>query len=282
MTMPYSAEISRTNPTCFLFLVDQSGSMKEEFGANSGQTKAQGVADAINRLLQTLIFRCAKGEYILDRYYLGAIGYGGRVNLGFPVEALSGDVLQPVSRLAVHPLRIEDRVMKVADGAGGFVDQCVKFPVWFEPKARGNTPMCGAFQAVQEVLRVFLDQHPQCFPPVVINISDGRATDGDFEPDALGLWTLASEDGNVLLFNVNISAGQQRPIRFPNDAVQLPDDHARLLFRVSSPLPPPMLRQARMQDATIADGARGFAYNADLASIITFLDIGTRVGSSGN
>ena len=25
--MPYSAEISRSNPTCFLFLIDQSGSM---------------------------------------------------------------------------------------------------------------------------------------------------------------------------------------------------------------------------------------------------------------
>ena len=53
--MTYSAEISRVNPTCFLFLIDQSGSMAESWGGESGKTKAQGVADAINRLLQTLV-----------------------------------------------------------------------------------------------------------------------------------------------------------------------------------------------------------------------------------
>ena len=60
--MPYEAEISRVNPTCFLFLVDQSGSMAEPFGGESGKTKAQGVADAINRLFQTLVSRCRQGR----------------------------------------------------------------------------------------------------------------------------------------------------------------------------------------------------------------------------
>lgn len=58
----YSAEISRSNPTCFLFLVDQSGSMDDPFGGESGKRKAQGVSDAINRLLQTLVFRCARAR----------------------------------------------------------------------------------------------------------------------------------------------------------------------------------------------------------------------------
>ena len=31
--MPYSAEISRSNPTCFVFVLDQSGSMADSFGA---------------------------------------------------------------------------------------------------------------------------------------------------------------------------------------------------------------------------------------------------------
>jgi len=30
--MPYSAEISRTNPTCFVFVLDHSGSMGDVFG----------------------------------------------------------------------------------------------------------------------------------------------------------------------------------------------------------------------------------------------------------
>jgi len=94
----------------------------------------------------------------------------------------------------------------------------------------------------------------------------------------LNLWRLASQDGNVLLFNIHISARGERPILFPNDDQNLSDDYARRLFAVSSPLPPTMLRQAQILEASLEEGARGFAFNADLSSVISFLDIGTRVG----
>jgi hypothetical protein len=56
--MPYTAEISWINATCFLFLFDQCSSMLEPFGAQPGNQKAEGVADAINRLLQNLAPKC--------------------------------------------------------------------------------------------------------------------------------------------------------------------------------------------------------------------------------
>lgn len=34
--MPYQAEISRANPGCFLFVIDQSGSMADLVGDGSG------------------------------------------------------------------------------------------------------------------------------------------------------------------------------------------------------------------------------------------------------
>jgi hypothetical protein len=34
--MPYTAEISRTNPPCFVFLTDQPGSMVKPYGGQSG------------------------------------------------------------------------------------------------------------------------------------------------------------------------------------------------------------------------------------------------------
>jgi hypothetical protein len=55
------AEISRTNPSCFLFLIDQSGSMTDLF-PDKPTRKADGVATAINGLLQNLVLRCAKEE----------------------------------------------------------------------------------------------------------------------------------------------------------------------------------------------------------------------------
>ena len=278
--MAYTAEISRTNPTCFLLLVDQSGSMAEPFGRARGKSKAEGVAEAVNRLLQTLVARCAKGEHILDRYYVGVIGYGGDVRLGVSIDVLAGDVLQPISRIGANPLRVDNRVHTVGDGAGGLRDQQVRFPVWFEPRAQGKTPMCSALRTARDVLNGFVGRYPRCFPPIVINISDGAVTDGFFESEALALWSLASADGNALLFNIHLSARGEKPSLFPSHDLDLPDDYARRLFSMSSPLPTPMLRQARIQETTLTEGARGFAFNADLACVAMFLDIGTRVGNS--
>ena len=51
--MPYQAEISRDNPTCLLFVIDQSGSMGEK--TESGRSKAHFVADVLNKTLYTLV-----------------------------------------------------------------------------------------------------------------------------------------------------------------------------------------------------------------------------------
>jgi hypothetical protein len=73
----YSAEISRDNPSFFLFLVDQSSSMADDFRAGDAtQPKASGVADGINRWMQELSIKCAKAEGVRDYYHVGVIGYG--------------------------------------------------------------------------------------------------------------------------------------------------------------------------------------------------------------
>jgi hypothetical protein len=38
--MAYQAEISRSNPSCFLFLLDQSGYMAYPFAGSGGRSKA--------------------------------------------------------------------------------------------------------------------------------------------------------------------------------------------------------------------------------------------------
>src|SRR2546425_3263556 len=127
--MPYSAEISRNNPSCFLFLIDQSGSMADNFSGEVAKKKADGVADAINKLLQNLCIKCAKEEGVRDYFHVGVIGYGAHVQPAFG-GMLAGRELVPISEIALNPARIEVRTKKVSDGAGGLVDQSVKFPVW--------------------------------------------------------------------------------------------------------------------------------------------------------
>ncbi|MCY2986988.1 MAG: VWA domain-containing protein [Planctomycetota bacterium] len=274
--MAYAAEISRVNPTCFLFLVDQSGSMRRPFGRNSETKKSEGVADAINRLLYGLVLRCAGGQDIVDRYYIGVIGYGTRVGSALGGD-LAGQGLVPVSQIGNHPLRIERRSKKVSDGAGGLVETTANFPVWIDPVAEGNkTPMCAALAEAKKTIGDFVGGCRGAFPPIVINVTDGQANDGDPEPEALALRNLATEDGQVLLFNVHISVADEPPIQFPVDEARLPDKFARLLFRMSSPLPPKMLEEASEMGFDVAEGARGFVFNGDLVSVVQFLDIGTR------
>jgi hypothetical protein len=277
--MPYLAEISRTNPTCFLFLVDQSASMMEPFGSQPTKQKAEGVADAINRLLQNLVLKCAKSEGIRDYFYVGLIGYGGRVNPALG-GALAGQTVVPVSAVANNPLRVEQRTRKIDDGAGGILEQSFKFPVWFEPLAGGRTPMCQALTLAKQYAEAFLARFPKCYPPMVMNITDGMSTDGDPQPAAKAVRELASADGNVLLFNAHVSAAAAQPIEFPGTDDGLPDNFAKLLFRMSSPLPARLLDAARGDGFAAAAGSRGFVFNADLVSVIRFLDIGTRVSQS--
>lgn len=71
--MPYTAEISRSNPTSIIFLVDQSTSMSDPIGGEVPQQKADVVADAINRLLTELSVKCAKEEGVRDYFHVAVI-----------------------------------------------------------------------------------------------------------------------------------------------------------------------------------------------------------------
>jgi hypothetical protein len=273
--MSYTAEISRKNPSCFLFLIDRSGSMADPFGEDSKRRKADQVSDVINRLLQNLIIKCAKQEGVRDYYHIGVIGYGNQVGPAF-AGTLVGKDLVPISEVANTPARIETRSKKGEDGAGGLTDQTVKFPIWFDPVAHGGTPMCQAMTQAQSIMQGWTNEHPHGFPPVVINISDGEPTDGDPSAPAESLTQMATSDGNLLLFNVHISSHAASSVLFPDNDETLPDDHARLLFNMSSRLPEFLRTFVQQEGITVSENTRGFAFQADLVTLIKFLDIGTR------
>jgi hypothetical protein len=272
--MAYSAEISRVNPTCFLFVIDQSGSMEDQISGGE-RKKSDVVADTINRFLSELSIKCAKDEGIRDYFEIGVIGYGASVGPAFS-GGLSGRELAPISQVASSPARVEDSSKKVDDGAGGLTDQSVKFPVWLDPVANDGTPMVQALTLTQTILTNWLNSHPGSFPPIVIHFTDGESTDGDPTMVAESIKTLMTADGNVLLFNCHISSDGSAPLLFPDNDAGLPNDYARLLFNMSSFLPQAMRSAAQQEGQTASDGARGFAFNADTVTIVQFLDIGTR------
>jgi hypothetical protein len=275
--MPYTAEISRANPTCFLFLIDQSESMREAIGGGEiPMAKADAVADAVNRLLSELTIKCAKEEGVRDYFHVGVIGYGAKVGPAFG-GPLAGRDLVPLSQVAAQPARLEERTRTARDASGNVTQQAVKFPTWFQPVAYGDTPMCGALTRAHDVVGKWLAEHPGSFPPIVLNITDGESTDGDPRSPAEALRELMSADGNALLFNLHVSSDQSDPIVFPSTPHVLPDDYAKLLFGMSSVLPPSLRTAASRQELALAEEARGFVFNADISAIVQFLDVGTQV-----
>ncbi len=280
--MAYSAEISRSNPTCLLFVIDQSGSMSEDFGG--GESKAKFLADVLNRSLMELVIRCRKAEGVLNYFHVGVIAYSGNgVGPGFG-GALAGSHLCEIKALAGSPIRVETRKKRVSDGAGGLVETEVKFPVWFDAEASGGTPMCSALRMAADLLTDWCKSNPHSFPPTVMHVTDGEATDGcDSEVESAAALVIrqATNDGNALLLNLHVSGAGGEPIRFPASEQSMPSSLARLLYRTSSLLPPELQQRARDAGVAIASTSRGYVYNARLDDVVTFFEIGTRPRLAG-
>lgn len=277
--MSYTAEISRVNPGCFLFMIDQSASMSEPYGGDTTMvSKAEYLATVINRLLTNLVLRCSKDMSVWRYFHVGVIGYGATVGPAFGGN-LAGRPLVGIDELADSFVRIEDRFRRVPDGAGGLVEEQFRFPVWFDAVADNGTPMRSAFVMAQRILEKWVQEHPTSFPPVVINISDGEANDAspeDVLQAANAVKSLHTQDGAPVLLNLHLSSRQADPIRFPTDGEMLPDSFAALLFNMSSYLPPAMRDLFRSMGYGVSEHARGFVFNADMTDVVQVLDIGTR------
>ena len=270
--LAYDASVSRTNPSCIVFLIDQSTSMGEPMKGPSGEEtrKMDGVADVVNKFLRSLISRCTSGsDQIMPYYHVGLIGYGRQVAPAFSGK-YAGQELVCVSDLA-EPARMTVRIKQTPEG-----DEKVRTPVWFDPFADGLTPMSEAMQYVTRIVKQFVEHYQNSFPPMVINVTDGESTDGDPTLYAQQMKDLRTSNGNVLLFNIHISRSQSASITFPSSEQVLSDPYSRELFRMSSPLPPRMIATSKELRIPIGDGARGFAFNADLSNLTNLLEIGTR------
>ncbi len=273
--MPHSAEISRANPSAFVFVIDQSGSMNDAASDGSGP-KAAGVSKVINKLLQDLVIKCAKEEGVRDYYYVGVIGYGARTGPAF-AGALAGRDLVSISEIANNPARVDTVNKKSDDGAGGILEQPVRMPVWFDPVSNNGTPMNQALGMAANTVDAFIKAHPGCFPPVVIHITDGESTDGDPSAAMQKITSLSSTDGNVLLFNLHLSSNPAaKTVSYPTSDANLPDEYAKTLFRGASALTDFMRTTAGEHGESAGEGARGFVLNAGLVEVIQALDIGTR------
>jgi hypothetical protein len=276
----YATRISRERPTSFLFLIDQSQSMNDPFGGAVNVRKSEALADALNRLLWGLVQAATKAD-VRHYFDIAVIGYGNSTFPGRIGPVLHGstvsDPFVPIQEIADNPKTTVTRIKKHPDGAGGLVEVPIKLPIWVEPVNDNGTPMAAAFEYILPLVEDAAQMYSESFPPTVIHITDGESTDRDPTAAAARIPQISTKDGNALVFNIHVSSSQGQAFLLDSD-VSLTNDLSRMLFHMSSILPPVSRELGRHEGFPVTDRTRGFAFNADATQLIQFLQIGTATG----
>lgn len=281
--IPYTAQITRNTPTAFIFLIDQSASMRGMTRLNGEEmTKAEAVARIVNRQINELVLRCIKADDIRHYYDIAVIGYGHEIYSGWNGD-LEGRFFVSPKELNDNPfkritVREEKRTRK------GTVVKEVEKVQWVEARCDGSwTHLHKAFDKAHELLSEWLEKYhnKDCYPPTIINITDGEynGADADYvQQQANELKSMFTNDGNVLLFNIHITSGSDGSIVFPIAKDELGGGRlAGRLFDLSSLLPV----RYNQPIASIRNDADGdsrhvaMAVNADMSTLIQLMDIGT-------
>ncbi|WP_418982034.1 VWA domain-containing protein [Alistipes sp.] len=278
----YTQSITRNHRTAFVLLIDASGSMAEPilFRGRTA-TKAEAVARIANDLLFELIERARRSDGVRDYYDLAVMAYSGDDE----VYSLLPDnrELIGVAELAAREMPVRRELVEHRLPDGGTALREVPVPAWIEPHAAGQTPMCEALRRARDLVAAWCAHpaHAQSFPPVVFNITDGEATDCDEEElraVAGQIKAIRTGDGNVLLVNIHIAAGDApHSVFFPTEAeAAYPNRYASLLYDCSSPMPAlfdESIREAKGPGAV--PPFRGMSYNASAAELVVMLNIGS-------
>ena len=146
-----------------------------------------------------------------------------------------------------------------------------------------------AFGKAKELLEKWMEQHhdKDCYPPTIINITDGLFN-GTTKENMLQLSnelkSMFTNDGNVLLFNIHIVPNDQESVVFPVDKSEVESgSYGQTLYEMSSLLP--TRYNESISDIRGDEGNKrhvAMAVNADMSTLIQLMDIGTPTNISQN
>lgn len=277
----YTQEITRRHRTAFVIMLDRSASMqgRVRFGRMM-MTKADAVAFTANALVTELVDRSRRTDGVRDYYDIAVVGYGGD-----GVELLLSDNgFSSISELARRAPRISRMAVEeiMPDGTAAMVEHSRE--QWVESHAEGTTPMYEAMLRVRDMLQEWCarEQNRESFPPVVINITDGEAsdcTDAELLDICSQVRAISTEDGQVLLLNVHITSSDTLPsIIFPMADELLPASrHARTLAECSSLMPEAFSEAIHsLKGAGAVPPYYGMGYNTTIVELLSIINIGSR------
>lgn len=271
----YSAQITRQHKAAFVILLDRSGSMAEEVTFEGRRTtKAEALAEVVNALIEEIICRSHRERYVGNYFDIAIIGYSGE-----RAESLLGSGFRSIVDVNSMNVPIFYKPICRTLPSGEKLHSVVERHRWIEPKAEGLTPMGDALRMARRMVRSWCKKHPDSFPPIVINITDGEATDSSHEEIcalAESIRACATNDGGTLLMNIHIAEGDHTTapsLTFPCEGDRLPSNrHSQLLYDISSTLPEFYNTMFSGDNSTLH---RAVCYNASLSELVGLLAIGT-------
>ena len=298
--MAYSAEISRSNPSCFLFLIDQSGSMQDfidpagtpaidrppEERCPSGRgARRPHQSPRSRRRHQSAVAKpghqvrqVRRGARLLSCRSTGLRrrhdGQPGRAGV---FGALAGRELVPDQRdrqFAGPHRRADEEDRRRRRGARRSEDQVSDLVR--AGRQRRNSHVPGVHPGALDLAGL---DRPACSPAFrrSSSISPTAKRPTAIRPPprkSSSRWRQTT--AIVCCSTSTFRPAAERRVEFPDSEGALPDEFSRLLFNMSSILPTYMQAMARQEGIRASETTRGFVFNADMVAVIRFLDIGTR------
>lgn len=241
-------------------------------------TKAKAVASVANSLIDEIINNCHRHRGVGDYFDLAVIGYGGDT-----ATPLWGGGFKRITDINAMVTTSESEMVSLRMPDGRVAESVVERRCWIEPRAEGKTPMGDALRIARRLSAAWCRRNSDSFPPLVVNITDGEATDTTPE----GLLTLTEKltststfDGSTLLINIHIAseydiAGTQ--YIFPSHSEKLPDNrYTQLLYQISSTMPDIFNCAIAKQKGFIGQPPyKALCYNCSANQLIGLLNIGS-------
>ena len=277
----YSQEITRQHRTAFILALDRSGSMQESvrFGKKV-MSKAEAVSIIANALITELIDRCRRTDSLRNYYDVAVIGYSNdNIEMLLGREGMLS--IDDLSRISPRRRTLSNEEQLSEQNSAIFQHSLDE---WFSPHAEGNTPMYEAMLRVRDLAKEWCEksENRQSFPPVVINITDGEASDCDdneLRDICEQIKRIATDDGNVLLINIHISTDSTLPaIIFPMaEELTGAGRYSRLLAECSSIMPSAFDSAiCEMKGRGATPPFFGMGYNASIIELLSMVNIGSR------
>lgn len=281
----YTARIDREHPTAFIFLVDHSCSM-DRMTTYDGKTMSlsDAVARIVNNQINELVERCVKVNETRHYFDIAVIGYGTEAYSAWNGALEGKDFVSPED-IRNNPFKKIKVQRMVPTRRSGMVQKEFEEKQWMVARDDGSwTHMGKALKRAQSLLEdwMLLHQNKDCFPPTIINITDGEyndLTDAEMLQLSNELKSMHTNDGNVLFFNIHVSPQQANSTIFPSDIAQLNGDRdSENLFAMSSLLPlnyNDQIKQMFNVDLDSDIRYRAMSVNAGMERLVKFMKIGT-------